>query len=119
MALKTKTSKARWYEEHVAPQLLALAKDCQEHGLSFLGAVDWGSDHDFGITVAEQSDAAFAFLLSLWATRAGGNVDVLLRQVRAYAEVNGLASAILLLTDNRVENQEEPPPCSTPESKSP
>ena len=34
-------SKEAYYDEHIAPKLLALAKECEDNGLSLLVVCEW------------------------------------------------------------------------------
>jgi hypothetical protein len=41
-----------WYDKNIAPELLALCKQCEEHGLPFLAVVGWRNESE---TVGETS----------------------------------------------------------------
>jgi len=64
----------RYYDEEVAPMLLAMAKACQERGLSFVALVEWAPG-DLGQTVALSKTAGAAIRMADLAGRSKGNID--------------------------------------------
>lgn len=88
-------NKEQYYDEQIAPKLFALAKECEEHGLSFLALCEYGDGRSSTRTL--QPGASFALHLADVATRANGNVDSMMMAVEKHARHWGHSSAYLSL----------------------
>jgi hypothetical protein len=88
-----------FYDEHIAPMLFSLAKQCEARGISFLALVEFapGGDTPSGRTESLAVDASFAQRMAHWSARAQGNVDALMLPVMRWGREHGHSSAILSL----------------------
>ena len=89
-----RSEKERYYDEHIAPKLQALALDCQSRGLSLLALCEFEPGKS-GQTRAYQDDASFSMKLADVAARAQGNVDSLLIALLSHARQHGHNSLLL------------------------
>jgi hypothetical protein len=87
-------NREKYYDEHIAPKLLALAKECEEHGLSLLAMCEWAPG-EFGRTVSLRKGAGFGIRLADTAVRANGNVDAMMMAIERYAREHGHSSIYL------------------------
>lgn len=92
-------SKEAIYDEEIAPQLLALAKRCEELGISFVASVEYAQG-ERGRTEAHMPDCGFAQQLVHWAARCHGNVDALFMAVDKHGRKHGHRSIYLKLAGN-------------------
>jgi hypothetical protein len=88
------TDGEKWYDEHLAPKLLELAKDAHEHGLSFLAVVEW-EPGETGRTAWMQEAHGLPFRMANWAAQCNGNVDAFWIAVQRYARKYGHGSVFL------------------------
>ncbi|WP_336958677.1 hypothetical protein [Sphingobium aquiterrae] len=94
--LMTQEEREKFYDDEIAPALLALSKRCNEAGLSFLAGVEWAPGES-GTTVhfvpehGGQLDRAYVAL------RAGNNVDSLIMHIMKQAGQTGHSSMCLTL----------------------
>lgn len=84
----------RFYDEVIAPQLLRIAKQCEENGLSLVALCEWEPGEN-GTTATLQENASVAVLLTHASTRAQGNIDALVMACIRYAQEHGHSSAVL------------------------
>ena len=70
------SAKERLYDEQIAPELLRLAKLCQENGLSIIAQVEWAPDQT-ARTAALAADSSFHMKLMHYTSQVRGNVDQL------------------------------------------
>lgn len=84
----------RYYDKHIAPELLRLSKLCQDNGLSFLALVEW-SPGDYGRTLSLQANSGLGIRLADTAAKANGNVDSLFIAISRYARDHGHSSIYL------------------------
>jgi hypothetical protein len=90
----TPQEKEQYYDNHVAPKLLEVAKECDELGLSLLAVCEWAPG-EYGSTVLLREGASFGLRLTHAATQANGNVDSLLIAIERHAREHGHCSAYL------------------------
>lgn len=83
-----------YYDDVIAPQLLALARDAREHGVNLLALCQYlHMDHEFQLdpiaetahTIGTDAPQCFAFKLAARAAGCAGNVDALLIWLVRYA----------------------------------
>jgi len=89
-------SAEQYYDEQIAPKLIALAEECKEHGLSFLAACEWAPG-EYGSTRKLQEGSSFAMRLVEAAVNAQGNIDSLMIAVERHALKHGHSSIYLSL----------------------
>lgn len=87
-------SKEAYYDEHIAPKLLALAKECEENGLSLLVVCEW-EPGEYGSTRNCQVGSSFAFRMIDTAAKARGNVDSFMMAIERHAMKHGHSSMYL------------------------
>jgi hypothetical protein len=84
----------KFYDEHVAPDLMRLAKLCEMNGMSFLAQVEYAPDE-----TSETKAVVAGFGIKTVIARAGiechGNVDSLIISIQRYAMKHGHSSAVL------------------------
>ena len=84
----------RFYDEEIAPALLALAKKCEAAGLSLVATCEY-AEGEIGTTYTMASGASASFRVALYGAEAQGNVDSLILTLRADGEAHGHNSALL------------------------
>lgn len=84
------------YDKEIAPELLRIARRCEELGLSFVAQVAWG-DQEGGSTVKLTDELWPASRIAAYAARANGNADHLIKWLLADAEKHGNGSMYLAL----------------------
>lgn len=89
-------NKEQFYDEQIAPKLFALAKECEEHGLSFLALCEYGADKTAS-TRTLQPDASWSMRMADLAVRAHGNVDSMMMAIEKHARHWGHSSIYLTL----------------------
>lgn len=85
----------QFYDEHVAPVLLELARKCDEQGIPFLASVEYG-EGDLGTTINKAAHASSAFYLPRLALFSS-NIDSFMIRVSRDATKHGHSSMILTL----------------------
>ena len=94
MSDKKQTDGEAYYDTHLAPKLLQLAKDAHAHGMSFLSVVEW--EHGMtGRTAWLQESADLTIGMADVAAQANGNIDVFLNWAQRYAARYGHNSFFL------------------------
>lgn len=88
------SAKERYYDKHIAPKLLALAHECQEHGMSLVVMAEW-KPGESGMTATVEHDASFSVHMVRAAIMARGNFDALAIAVARSAHDRGHGSAVL------------------------
>ena len=88
------------YDSEIAPQLMAIAKRCEELGISFLAAVEYAPG-EMGMTEVHTPDRGIQQALVHWAARCKGNVDALFMAIDRHATKHGHSSIYLQLAGNK------------------
>jgi len=88
------TTKEEFYDQVIAPKLLAIGKECQDNGLGFSAAVEY-EPHSLGRTSCWPKDASFAIRLVDIAIQVHGNVDQLIWALMRHGRENGHSSVCL------------------------
>ena len=88
------TAKEQYYDEHVAPKLFAIGEECQERGMAFVAACEFGNG-DYGGTVVIPEDTSYALRLIYLASQARGNIDNFMISVAKHAREHGHSSIFL------------------------
>lgn len=83
-----------YYDEHIAPKLLALAKECEEQGMSLLAVCEW-EPGESGRTVSLRVGSGVGIRIANLAAQANGNVDSLWMAICRYAREHGHSSFML------------------------
>jgi hypothetical protein len=94
-----------WYDEHIAPALVALAGKCLAQGLSFTAAVEYAPGA-VAQTVALTKDSCIGIRMVAYCTRTQPNIDSYLIGLRRYMKAQGIddsASLVFRLMDNKPE----------------
>jgi len=87
-----------FYDDEIAPVLLALAKKCEERGMAFLALVEYEHGKT-AETLTRPAGTGIAFLMTETAAKAQGNFDALVNAVRRHAAKHGHNSAYLSILD--------------------
>ena len=87
-------SKEAYYDEHIAPKLLALAKECEDNGLSLLVVCEW-EPGEYGSTRNFQAGSSFALRMVDTAAKAQGDVDSFMMAIERHAMKHGHSSMYL------------------------
>lgn len=88
------TEREKFYDREVAPALLALAKKCEDNGLSIVAKVEW-EPGETGTTATIRDGAGFGLHLTHWAATANSNVDSLIMACMRHGREHGHQSACL------------------------
>lgn len=88
------------YDEEIAPELMRLAKRCEELGFSFCANVEW-EPGETGRTAVQMPDAGCKQLLVHWASKCNGNVDALIMAIDRHAREHGHSSSYLYQLGNK------------------
>lgn len=86
--------KEDFYDSEIAPALMALAKKCEDRGLSFLAVVEWEKG-ETGRTLSMQPGSGVEFRMAEVGARAQGNVDALIFALMKYGREHGHSSICL------------------------
>lgn len=84
----------KFYDDVIAPALLGLAQQCQDHGLNFFAVVEWEPGEQ-GRTISMTAKSGLGIRLANTAAQANGNVDSLILAIMKYALEHGHSSMIL------------------------
>lgn len=87
-------TKEQFYDEQIAPQLIALAEQCKDRGLSLLAVCEWGK-METGSTRMLQPDASISIRMSDAVAMANGNIDSFMLAMMRHAREHGHGSMIL------------------------
>lgn len=69
----------RYNDEHIAPQLRAIARECKEHGLCFAARVEWEPFEGQTTSLhAGEARVSASHEMVVLASRANGNLDAML-----------------------------------------
>lgn len=88
------SEKEDFYDQEIAPKLLALCKECQDRGVSFVAKVEW-EPGESGMTAFVAEGAGIALLIASWAAKANGNADALIMALMKHGREYGHNSACL------------------------
>ena len=88
------SEKEKLYDDEIAPALLALGKQCEQHGFSLVAVVEW-EPGETARTVTLQAGASFKLKLVELAARCCGNVDAMFMGLMKYAKEHGHSSIFL------------------------
>lgn len=94
------------YDAEIAPELMRLAKRCEELGMSFVACVDFDPEcGGIGKTEFQAADErgklSAAQRLVHWAARCNGNIDRLFLTCDRHAQKHGHSSFYLSLCGNK------------------
>lgn len=85
------TTHEQFYDEHIAPALLEIAKKCQDNGLSMVASVQFGPGaQDRGTTKVLQADASMAMVMVHNCAMAAPNVDSFMISLDRYCREHGI-----------------------------
>jgi hypothetical protein len=84
----------KFYDEHIAPELLRLGKLCQDNGLSLIAMVEW-EPGETGRTTCLAKGSGIAIRMADAAMQAHGNVDSLYFALAKHARDVGHNSIVL------------------------
>lgn len=90
----SRSENERYYDDEMAPKLLALMEECRARGMSILATVEYDSGN-LGSTIMLQPVCCFAMALVQLATVCEGNVDSLMLAVARHARLHGHNSFVL------------------------
>lgn len=93
-ACNTTVDQEAYYDEHIAPKLMALAGECRDNGLSLLAVCEWAPGA-YGNTLTLCKDSSFALRMIDAAAQAGGNIDSLMTALERHAREHGHSSLYL------------------------
>lgn len=65
--------KENFYDEHIAPKLLELARQCKDNGLSMVALCEWAPS-EFGETTTLRDDAGKELRMAFGIARFGGPI---------------------------------------------
>lgn len=85
----------RFYDDHIAPTLADLARQCEANGLSLLAFCEYGDG--YGQTRMFAPDASNAMRLINAAGQANGNFDALALAIYHWAKAEGMVDTSLVL----------------------
>jgi len=91
----TATEKEKYYDDVIAPQLMAIGKDATEKGLNFLGIVEWAPGYTGRTHCCIEGTQGITFRMANWAATCRGNVDSFWFAVQRYAMKYGHTSIFL------------------------
>lgn len=87
-------NKEQYYDEHIAPKLMALAKECEEKGLSLLALCEWETG-EYGSTRTFREGSSFAIRMADAAANSHGNIDSFMAAIERHAREYGHSSMYL------------------------
>lgn len=84
-------NKEQFYDEQIAPALLALAEKCKEAGLSMVATVQYGPEQDQrGSTFVMQPDANLPMVMAKHCIMTAPNVDGYMIGLTRYCREKGI-----------------------------
>jgi hypothetical protein len=84
-------SREQFYDEHIAPALLELARKCEANGLSMLATVQFGpADTDRGDTVMLQPGASLSMVMVRHCMKTAPNIDGFMIGLTRYCNEKGI-----------------------------
>lgn len=86
--------KEKYYGEHLAPKIHALAEECNAAGLSFLAVCEWAPG-ELERTLCIHPESSLGFRFADAAAQANGNVDSLFLDISLHARKHGHSSFFL------------------------
>src|SRR5437667_6838230 len=86
----------QFYDDEIAPTLMALSKKCEAKGVPFLALVEY-QPGKFGCTEILPPVATIGMRMAVWAARANGSADSLIMAMQEHAREHGHNSACLHL----------------------
>lgn len=87
--------KEKFYDDEIAPALAAIAKRCEDAGLSFAASVEWERGES-GSTVSLQENSGFSTRMAAVASRCNHNADTLIWAIMDYGRKHGHSSISLM-----------------------
>lgn len=81
----------QWYDEEIAPALLAISKKLEDRGMSMIATVEFNPD-ERGSTFVLSEDATLPMHILHIAARAGGNFDSLAMGVLRFCKARGIST---------------------------
>ena len=84
----TPEEREAFYDKEIAPALMAVAKKCEDAGLSIVATVEWAPE-GAGSTFVLAEGSSFAVRLVKLAAEVRGNVDGLIIALRKYDPTGG------------------------------
>lgn len=87
-------SKEAFYDEHIAPELLRIAKLAEDNGISLVVMAEW-EPGETGCTVTLAKQSGFGIRMAEAAMRCHGNVDAFMIATSKHAREHGHNSIFL------------------------
>lgn len=87
-------NKEEYYDNHIAPKLMELARECEDNGLSILAVCEW-EPGEYGSTRSSREGTSFALRMADAALQANGNLDLFMIAMERYALEHGHNSLYL------------------------
>lgn len=85
------SAKEQFYDEHIAPALLALMEQCRENGLSMIAEVQFGpANEDRGSSIVMQPDASLAMVMIRHCAKTAPNIDGYMIGLTRYCAEKGI-----------------------------
>ena len=78
-----------WYDKEVAPELMRIAKKCQDKGVSIIAVVEYADD-ERGITKAISENSGLAMIMLGHLAKMGTNIDGFMIGIMKYAREHGI-----------------------------
>jgi hypothetical protein len=92
----TPDEREKFYDDEIAPALLALRDKCRENGLSFVASVEW-APNESGRTASIAEEHGAGIILTNMAAMCKGNADSLIGGMLKYGEEKGHNSHYLAM----------------------
>lgn len=85
------TDREKFYDEHIAPALLEIAKKCRDNGLSIVATVQFGPElHDRATTRIMQEDASLSMVMVHHCAMKAPNIDAFMIGLARHCDENGI-----------------------------
>lgn len=85
------TDNEKWYDEEIAPALLAIGKKLEDRGMSMIATVEYNPD-ERGSTFVLSKDATLPMHILRIAAQAGWNFDSLAMGVLRFCKARGIST---------------------------
>lgn len=104
-----------FYDQEIAPKLLALCKACQDRSMAFVACVEYDPpNHGIARTEFQPPDEkdrlSSSQRLVHWAARSNGNVDKLIGAIDRHGKEHGHSSVYLQMLHNNNVKYDGPQP---------
>ena len=91
-----------WYDAEIAPELMKLAKACEDRGVAFVASVEY-EPGERGATYVLPKDAGLEMVMLHHCAKMGANLDGYVLGLRRYAKEHNIDTSASLIMNQPAE----------------